>query len=381
MIIVGRLFPKLIPAIGGALLILAPLAQAQVYQQVNLVTDDQSANSAIIQDPNLVNAWGVSFSGSSPFWVSDNGAGVSTLYSVNPVTDQPSIVNLVVNTGGAGNPTGQAFNPQAAGGAFNHDAFLFVAEDGTISGWRGALGTTAEILQLGSAANVYKGTTVASTGGHEYLYAANFRAGSIDILKGDAAAPGLAGNFTDPGLPSGFAPFNIRSLGGKLYVTYAMQDAAKKDDVAGAGLGFVDAFDLQGNFLSRIASQGTLNSPWGLEIAPPEFGPLAGDLLVGNFGDGRINAFDLNGNVFEGQLAESPGHPLTIDGLWALTVGNNGNGGSSDKLYFSAGPDEESHGLFGLVRQVPDVGSTLACLIMSLSGMTVFARAIRNPRP
>jgi len=380
MIVIGRLFPKLVPVFGGALLFLVPLARAQVYQQVNLVTDDQSANSAIIQDPNLVNAWGVSFSGSSPFWVSDNGAGVSTLYSVNPVTDHPSIVNLVVNTGGAGNPTGQSFNPQASAGAFNHDNFLFVGEDGTISGWRGALGTAAEILQLGSAVNVYKGTTVASTGGHEYLYAANFRAGSIDILKGDAAAPNLTGNFTDPGLPSGFAPFNIRSLGGKLYVTYAMQDATKHDDVPGAGLGFVDAFDLQGNFLSRIASQGTLNSPWGLEIAPPEFGPLAGDLLVGNFGDGRINAFDLNGNVFEGQLAESPGHPLSIDGLWALTVGNNGGGGSSDKLYFSAGPNGESHGLFGLVRQVPDAGSTLVCLIMSLSGMAAFSGQIRNSK-
>ena len=221
---------------------------------------------------------------------------------------------------------------------------------------------------------MYQGTPVASTGGHEYLYAANFRAGNIDVLKGDGGAPDLTGKFTDPGLPAGFAPFNVRSLAGKLYVTYAMQDATKHDDVPGAGLGFVDVFDLQGNFLSRVGSQGTLNSPWGLEIAPPEFGPLAGDLLVGNFGDGRINAFDLNGNVFEGQLAQSPGNPLSIDGLWALTVGNNGSGGSGDKLYFTAGPDGESHGLFGLVRQVPDGTSTLGCLLMSLSGLALFSR-------
>jgi len=365
---------------GSALLLAAPLGRAQFYQQVNLVTDDQSAYPAKITDPNLVNAWGVSFSGSSPFWVSDNGSGVSTLYSVNPVTDAPTIVNLVVNTGGAGTPTGQAFNPQASAGAFNHDNFLFVGEDGTISGWRGALGTTAEILQTPSTANVYKGTTTASTGGHEYLYSANFRSGNIDILKGDAAAPDLTGKFLDPNLPAGFAPFNIRSLGGKLYVTYALQDATKHDDVAGAGLGFVDSFDLQGNLLNRIGSQGVLNSPWGLEIAPAEFGPLAGDLLVGNFGNGTINAFDPNGGGLKSQLSGPDGKPISIEGLWALTVGNNGNGGSSDKLYFTAGPDDESHGLFGLVSQVPEAGSTLVLLAISLGAVLAFSRKILKLR-
>jgi uncharacterized protein (TIGR03118 family) len=369
---------KLAPVIGSAFLILVPFARAQLYQQFNLVTDDQSANSAKIQDPSLVNAWGVSFGPSTPFWVSDNGSGVSTLYSVNPINNTPTKVGLTVNTGGAGNPTGQAFNPQAGAGAFNSDPFLFVAEDGTISGWRGALGTTAEILQTGDTANVYKGTTIDTVGGHEYLLSANFRAGTIDVVKGDNGAPNLTGKFNDPNLPSGFAPFNIRELAGKIYVTYAMQDSAKHDDVAGAGLGFVTEFDLQGNLITRIGTQGTLNSPWGLEIAPPEFGPNAGDLLVGNFGDGTINVFDPNGGGFKGQLLGPDGKPVSIDGLWALTVGNNGSGGSSDKLYFSAGPNGENDGLFGLVLQVPDAGSTLILLAMSLSGMAVCSRASKS---
>ena len=366
---------NLVPLIVTTFLTFVPLARAQLYQQVNLVTDDKTVHPAPVEDPNLVNAWGVSFGPSTPFWVSDNETGLSTLYSVNPVTDTTTKVGLEVHTGGAGHPTGQAFNPSSG---FNGDRFLFVGEDGTISGWRGALGTTAEILQTGLDANVYKGTTLASTGGHEYLYSANFRAGTIDILKGDAGAPDLTGKFTDPNLPAGFAPFNIRSLGGKLYVAYAMQDATKSDEAPGAGLGFVDAFDLQGNLIQRIGSQGTLNAPWGLEIAPAEFGPLAGDLLVGNFGDGTINAFDPNGGGFKGQLFGPDGKPVAIDGLWALTVGNDGSGGNSDKLYFTAGPDEESHGLFGLVLQVPDLGSTLIMLAVSLCGMSVFAR--RNSR-
>jgi uncharacterized protein (TIGR03118 family) len=307
--------------------------------------------------------------------VSDNGKGLATLYSVNPTTDAASTVNLVVNTVGGGNPTGQAFNP---GTAFNSDKFLFVGEDGTISGWRSSLGTSAEILQTPEAANVYKGTTLASTGGHEYLYSANFRSGNIDILKGDTSAPDLAGKLIDPNLPSGFAPFNIRSFGSSVYVTYAVQDATKHDDVAGAGLGIVDQFDLQGNFQHRIGTQGTLNSPWGLEIAPASFGALAGDLLVGNFGDGTINAFDPNGGGFKGQLTGADGKPLSIDGLWALTVGDDGSGGSSDKLYFSAGPDNEMHGEFGLVQQVPESVSTFALLVMSLGGMAALTRKNRR---
>jgi len=375
MIAIFRRYYRTTLTTAGMFLLSGVLAKGQTFQQVNLITDDKSVNPAPIQDPNLINAWGVSYSSTSPFWVSDNGTGLSTLYRVNPVTDVPTKVGLEVTIPPAvgGNPTGQAFNPQAASGAFNQDNFLFVSEDGTISGWRGALGTTAEVLQPGDAANVYKGTTFDTTAGHSYLLSANFRAGTIDVLKGDAGAPDLAAKFIDPNIPSGFAPFNIRNLGGTLYVTYAKQDGAKHDDEAGAGNGFVDSYDLQGNFLGRVGSQGSLNSPWGLEIAPASFGPLAGDLLVGNFGDGTINAFDLSGNTFEGQLSGPDGAPLAIEGLWGLTIGNDGGAGSSSKLYFTAGPDGESHGLFGVLH-VPDGGSALVLLALSLSGLAAARR-------
>ncbi len=346
----------------GAMLCLAFLgagsAAAAPVTVTNLITDDGNANPAKLEDPNLKNAWGVSFSSTSPVWVSDNGTGVSTLYRIDATTNAPTKVGLTVSIPGDGSVTGQVNNSGSAAGAFNGNAFLFVSEDGTISGWRGALGTAAETLQLPSAANSYKGSAIATIGDHTYLYAANFKSGAIDVLKGDNAAPDLASTFTDPGLPAGFAPFNIQNLGGKLYVTYAMQDGGL-DEEDGAGLGFVDVFDLQGNLITRIGSRGTLNAPWGLAIAPSSFGEFGGDLLVGNFGDGRVNIFDLATMTFLQQLLGNDGNPIAIDGLWALTVGNGGAFGSTNKLYFTAGPDDESHGLFGVVEPVPEPASLL----------------------
>ena len=240
-----------------------PATAATLFDQINLVTNNQAANPAQITDPNLVNPWGISISSTSPFWVSDNGTGVTTLYNVNPITNATSKIGLEVTIPGAGNPTGQVFNTNNST-SFNRDLFLFVSEDGTISGWRGALGTTAETLQVGFDANVYKGATEATISGNSYLYAANFRSGRIDVLKGTAATPDLAGNFTDPNTPAGYAPFNIQNLGDKLYVTYAMQDANKLDDVAGAGHGIVSVFDTQGNLLGRVGTGelSTLRGDW-----------------------------------------------------------------------------------------------------------------------
>lgn len=333
-----------------------------------LVTDNQAAHPAQITDTDLVNAWGISHSPTGPFWVSSNGGGVSTLYQVDPTTQVTTKVPLVVSIPGDGSVTGQVFNGSSG---FNGDAFLFVSEDGTVSGWRNTLGTAAETLSPASSSNLYKGLAIATIGSDRYAYAANFGSGAVDIFKGSSGAADLTGHFTDPTLPSGYAPFNIQNLSDTLYVTFAQQVAGSHDEAHGAGLGFVDAFDLNGNFLRRVAGEGTLNAPWGLALAPSSFGDVAGSLLVGNFGDGRINAFNPLTGSFLGQLRAADGSVLAIDGLWGLIVGNDGNAGSSQRIYFTAGPDDESHGLFGVLTAVPEP-ATWVTMIMGF-GMLGFA--------
>jgi uncharacterized protein (TIGR03118 family) len=351
----------------AAALAAAPLSsQAIPVTVTNLVTDNPAVNPAQITDPGLVNAWGLSYSPTSPFWVSSNGAGTSTVYHVDPATQATSKLGLTVTIPGAGNVTGQVFNAGGAG-QFNGNAFLFVSEDGTVSGWRGALGTTAEALV--SVGGIYKGAALATIGGNSYLYGADFGRGSIDVFKGNAAAANLTGSFTDPTLPSGYVPFNVQNLAGSLFVTYALREGSSTDETAGAGFGFVDRYDLQGNLMGRVASGGVLDAPWGLAIAPSSFGALAGSLLVGNFGDGRISAYDLATDSFIGQLSGTNGQPLAIDGLWALSVGNDGGAGSSQSLYFTAGPDDESHGLFGVMQAVPETDS----VAMLLAGLGMLA--------
>lgn len=307
------------------------------------VTDLASNNT----DPALVNAWGISASGTSPFWIGANGTGVSLLYNGSGVKQ-----SLVVSIPGDGSVTGVTFNGNSA--AFHGDAFLFDSEDGTVSGWRSSLGTAAEVLATGSDANVYKGIANAQVSGSDYAYLANFRAGTIDVLKGESSAPDLTGKFTDPTLPAGYAPFDIQNLGGVLYVTYAVQDAMKMDDVAGAGNGIVDKFDTNGNFLGRLVTGGDLNSPWGLAIAPAGFGDVGGDLLVGNFGNGNIHAYNPVSGAFVETLIGQDGNPLMIDGLWGLRFGNNGAAGSANTLYFTAGPNDEMGGLFGDISVAPE---------------------------
>jgi uncharacterized protein (TIGR03118 family) len=323
---------------------------ANSFTQTNLVSD--IPGMAKVTDPDLVNPWGVSFSSASPFWVSDNGTGLATLY--NGAGDKQMLVVTVPPAGAT--PTGQVFNSSSS---FNGDLFIFATEGGTITGWRGALGTTAETLSPGTG-GVYKGLAIATTPNGTYLYATDFHNNSITVFPG-TGAPSLSGTFTDPNLPAGYAPFNIQTIGGKLYVTYAVQDAAKHDDVSGPGHGIVDVFDLQGNFLQRLISNGPLNSPWGMAIAPTGFGSFGNDLLVGNFGDGTINAFDPSTGNFLGQLDGANGMPLVNLGLWDLTFGNGGNGGSKSDLFFTAGiPGDgmvEDHGLFGAIAPTPEPGT------------------------
>jgi len=364
--------PSILLAIVAAAVSAAPGTAAAQFAVNNLVTDDPTAHAAQTTDPGLVNAWGLSYSPTSPFWVSSNGTGQAQLYAVNPATQATVKQGLTVSIPGDGTVTGQIFNSNA-GSAFGGDLFMFVSEDGTISGWRGALGTTAETLVAGSSANVYKGVAFGTTGGNSYLYAANFRTGAVDVEKGSAAAPSLSGTFADPLLPSGYAPFNVQNLGGTLYVTYAKQDATKHDEIAGAGLGLVDSYDLQGHLIARVATGGTLNAPWGLAIAPASFGAMAGALLVGDFGDGRINAYDPTTHAFLGQLKDAAGSPLDIDGLWAIAPGNGGSAGSNSLLYFTAGPDDESHGLFGVLGPAPEPSVTVL-LTVGFAALTILSR-------
>jgi uncharacterized protein (TIGR03118 family) len=348
-------------------LFFTPHAQAeQDVRQTNLVSD--VPGWAKVTDPNLVNPWGISESAGSPFWVSDNGSDKSTLYNT---AGQPQALVVSIPTGA---PTGQVFN---AGSAFNGDRFIFAGEDGTISGWRGALGTTAETLFPASGNKEYKGLAIGSVGANTYLYAADFGTNAIDVFP-SMSAPALTGNFIDPNIPAGYAPFNIQNLNGSLYVTYA-KVGPTGDDVAGLGNGFVDEFDLQGNLVRRVASQGWLNSPWGLAIAPMGFGNIGGDLLVGNFGDGRINVFNPAGAFLE-QLTTSGGDPVSVDGLWGLQFGNGAAGGALDTLYFSAGPDDESHGLFGSFAPVPEPSTVYGGIALVVGcGFVMLRRRKRAP--
>jgi uncharacterized protein (TIGR03118 family) len=341
----------LVAVSGGGLAAGAP--QKNSYDLTKLVSDQ--AGEAAFQDTNLVNAWGLAAGPSTPWWVADNETEVSTLYDGSGAA-RP----LVVQVPGA--PTGLVFNGGSefvvSDGTNSGPAlFLFATEGGTIRGWSPAvppppLSTQTEIGATRAGA-IYKGLAIASTAAGGRLYATDFHNRRVDVFDGSFNLVTPPGAFVDPKLPARFAPFGIQNVGGTLFVTYAKQDAAGEDDVAGRGLGFVDMFDTDGALLGRVATRGHLDAPWGVALAPASFGRFGGDRRVGNFGDGQINAFAERPNgTFEhrGRLRVEKGKPLAVDGLWALQFGTGGPSGSPDTLFFTAGPHDEANGLFGKIE-------------------------------
>ncbi len=339
------------------------------YRQTNLVSD--IPGKARVTDANLVNPWGLSHGPATPWWVSDNGKGVSTLYKGDgtpfPV-GSPLVVTIPPPSGGTSSaPTGNVFNGTSdfvvtENNVSGPSLFIFATEDGTISGWNRKVDPTNAIRMVDNSPSgaVYKGLALGSTNSGNFLYATNFHAGTIDVFDAHFAPATLSGTFTDPNLPpcsndptkACFAPFGIQNINGKIYVTYALQKLPDKhDDQAGPGNGFVDVFDTSGNLLQRLVSHGTLNSPWGLALAPEGFGRFGKDLLVGNFGDGHINAYELATGNFRGQLKDQKGNPITINGLWALGFGNGALAGPTDTLFFTAGINDEADGLFGSITK------------------------------
>jgi uncharacterized protein (TIGR03118 family) len=338
------------------------LRASNAYLVRNLASDipDLADNT----DPNLKGAWGISESSKSPFWIADAATGLSTLY-----TSSGGVISLVVTippskAGGAtGTPTGTVYNTTTGFAVAPGDpaSFLFDTLDGTISGWSSAANKAQAIVMVDNSAKgaVYTGLAMGVNGSNTYLYAANL-AGTIDVFDSNFTPVVIPNGFVDSQVPAGYAPFNIQNLGGNLYVTYALQNAGKNFAVPGAGNGYVDVYSPAGALMQHLVAGGTLNAPWGLAIAPANFGDFANDLLVANFGDGTINAFNPTSGVFVATLDDAYGTPIVVPNIWALQQGNGGSGGDANAIYFTAGlpgSDNGEHGLLGRLQAAPVVTS------------------------
>jgi uncharacterized protein (TIGR03118 family) len=354
--------PQFLAGMTALLVAAAPAfsaASGNAYLVHNLVADQPGI--ADNTDPNMVNPWGFATSASSPFWITDGGTGLSTVYSSNgtPSATKPTVPPSAKDTAPS-TPTGIVYNGTGGFLVQGHaPSFIFVTADGTVSAWASAVSATAAQLMVdnGAAGAAYYGLAISATttNAAPLLYAANFATGNIDIFDTNFKPVSMPGAFVDPSVPAGFAPFNIQNEGGKLYVIYAKQNAAK--NFAAAGGGYVAVFDLSGNLLKHLVSNGPLNAPWGVAIAPATFGAFANDVLIGNFGDGTINAFDpTTGNAL-GALTDENGNTISISGLWGLILGNGGSGGDANAIYFAAGTDNQKHGLLGSIQAAPTITS------------------------
>ncbi len=327
------------------------LAAPPSYQLTRLVSD-QAVTGAITTDANLVNPWGLAFGPATDFWVANQGTSTTTVYDgVGKPPTIPVIVAIPPIPGHAmGGPTGVTFNGSAS---FSGDQFIIASLDGCICGWSSGTVMTRRVDNSGSQA-VYTGLAVGGTAATRYIYAANLAAGTVDVFDASYAPVHLGtGALVDPTLPAGFSPYNVQVLAGKLFVTYAKYATSALRETPGAGYGYVSVFNLDGTFVQRLASGGLLNAPWGLAIAPADFGPLSGALLVGNFGDGRITAYNPTTGASMGQLSDASGAPMVISGLWGLSFGNGAAAGGVNQLFVTAGSQTETHGLFGVITYGP----------------------------
>lgn len=337
--------------VATAFMLASPLGAAERngYVVTNLVSNTPDIPAAS-HDASLVNAWGLTASATSPWWVADNGTNVSTLYNGN------TGAKLALTVAVGGGPTGTVFNI-ADGTNYRvptgqSSRFLFASEDGKIRGWPGSGPAQVTAAQSSAPGAVYKGLAYAVTPAGPRLYATDFHNGNVEVWDGSWNLVSTPSSFADDKLPDGYAPFGIQAIGGRIFVTYAQQDADAADELHGQGLGIVDVFNTAGTLLARVAQHGQLNAPWGLALAPASFGRFGGDLLIGNFGDGQINAYEeMPNGHFEhrGELRNADGSQLSIDGLWALEFGNGGSAGPKTKLFFTAGPNDEADGLFGSI--------------------------------
>jgi len=364
------------------------------YTQTNLVSSMKSLK-AKFHDKNLINPWGL-VQGPTPFWISDNNSGVSTLYDgtgkivrvpVNKL-NVPFVVTIPPPTGSSGTaaPSGIVFNNVATD--FTGDLFIFSAEDGTISGWQQADAADAVLhvdnsaIPTAATGAVYKGLAIATFKGNQFIYAINFRSGQIDVFDSSFNPASLTRNFTDPNAIPGFAPFGIALFGtSHLWVSYAMQDPAKHDPVHQAGAGYIDIFSTDGVLESRFATGGNLNAPWGMVLTPANFGALSNDFWIGNFGDGMMNVFDAMGDPV-GQPTDKKRKPLNVDGLWALVFGNGSDKASTSALYFTAGPNKETEGISGSSNSRPThlLGCPEGTRRILRQYRSVILSAAKNPR-
>jgi uncharacterized protein (TIGR03118 family) len=336
-----------------------PMGNGMSYAASILVSDVVSANNpynAPHVDARLINAWGIAFNPQGVVWVANNATSTSTLYDGTGVP-QSLVVSIPAGIAGPASPTGIVFNastafPVTQGGMTGSSVFIFAGEAGTISGWSPTVNPTNAVTAFdgAGAGKVYKGLAHASLGGADFLYAADFHNGVVDVFDANFSKLSTPGAFADPSLPAGYAPFGIQAIGNLIYVSFAKQDAQAHDEVDGAGLGAVDAFDLSGVLVKRLVpAGGALDAPWGMAKAPANFGPFSGALLVANFGNGKINAFDPATGALLGTLSTSGGAAIAIDGLWGIAFGNGINSQPTNTLFFSAGPAGETHGVYGRI--------------------------------